>query len=219
MPAYRSEAEAEIRNEVVSRLRTLLPSCRIIHEINASSFGNRIDVLAVTEDRIAAVEIKSVKDTLKRLTDQIGAMRGVAHHTISALHEKFLIKDGEASPDWRNTAHIEDRTIYNRPNESGGSVLWTYPMKERIGFISSLEWNLKDWHEKSSLNLPPYALHMLWAAELKSICERNDIKKSGTMEVLRDRINWELSGVRQSLKKYAHICARVCVEADEPIPL
>jgi hypothetical protein len=44
---------------VVGHLRQLRPGCRIIHEINASSFGNRIDVLAVGESDLIAVEIKS----------------------------------------------------------------------------------------------------------------------------------------------------------------
>ena len=56
MPAYRSSAEGEIRVAVVERLREMMPGCRIIHEINAASFGNRIDVLAVGEKSLAAVE-------------------------------------------------------------------------------------------------------------------------------------------------------------------
>lgn len=71
MPAYRSEAEREVREAVVARLRLIRPDARIINEINASAFGNRIDVMAVSRTEIISVEIKSKKDKLSRLPKQI----------------------------------------------------------------------------------------------------------------------------------------------------
>ncbi len=93
MPAYRSSAEAEIRDAVVARIRKQRPGARIIHEINVSTYGpNRIDVLAVDRAEIIAVEIKSAKDKLDRLPAQIAAMRGAAHRVVAAIHEKFLVE-------------------------------------------------------------------------------------------------------------------------------
>ena len=66
MPAYRSEAEADVRDAVVARLRTIRPDARIMHEVNCSLFGpNRIDVIAVSPQEIISVEVKSAKDKLK----------------------------------------------------------------------------------------------------------------------------------------------------------
>lgn len=217
MPAYRSDAEAEIRNEVVTRLRQEFPSCRIIHEINASSFGNRIDVLAVTEDKIAAVEIKSAKDTLKRLPDQLSAMRGVAHYVVSAIHEKFL--EPVRTVDDRWSPEIADRTLYSAPQAASGSTVWAYPMRTRIGLIAESNWPMAGPWIKPTLNLPVYAIDMLWAAELKSACSRNKLKASGTMDVMKDRLRWNLTGETITREICAHLRARICVEADDPIPL
>ena len=37
MPAYRSSAEAEVRDAVVARLREIRPDARIMHEINCGA--------------------------------------------------------------------------------------------------------------------------------------------------------------------------------------
>lgn len=42
MPAYRSEAEGEVRQAVVEYLRIQRPNARIIHEINSSYGGRRV---------------------------------------------------------------------------------------------------------------------------------------------------------------------------------
>ena len=211
MPAYRSPEEKLIRDAAIDRLRELLPSARIIHEINAQSFGNRIDVLAVTEDRIVAVEVKSEKDTLKRLRDQISAMNGVAHHVITAMHEKFLTC---------NTQY-NGRNIWNVPEESLGSMPWVFPKAERHGLLAEeyTNWNVKDRFKKNVSCLPPYALHMLWADELKMICKRNGLKQTGTMEIIRDRITWNLTGADVTKNICAQLRARKCVEADNEIAL
>ncbi|WP_278118673.1 hypothetical protein [Mesorhizobium sp. WSM4887] len=83
MPAYRSSAEAEIRDAAVARLRQRRPNARIIHEINVSSNGpNRIDVLAVDRAEIIACEVKSAKDKLDRLPAQLtsSVRRGPSRH-------------------------------------------------------------------------------------------------------------------------------------------
>ncbi|WP_292173967.1 hypothetical protein [Mesorhizobium sp.] len=85
MPAYRSSAEADIRDAAVAKIRQRRPNARIIHEINVSSHGpNRIDVLAVDRAEIIACEVKSAKDKLDRLPAQVASMFGAAHHVIAA---------------------------------------------------------------------------------------------------------------------------------------
>lgn len=91
MPARRSDAEGEIRTDVVAWLRASRPLSRIIHEINVCEGGNRIDVIAVGAAEIIAVEIKSELDKLDRAPAQITAMRGVAHHVYTALHKRFMV--------------------------------------------------------------------------------------------------------------------------------
>ena len=130
MPAYRSSAEAEIRDAVVARIREQRPNARIIHEINVSTYGpNRIDLIAVDAAEIIAVEIKSAKDKLDRLPAQIEAMKRVAHHVIYAIHEKFLVE----YPTNRHVAHYErDGAFYMRDlpepyRYSHRGEAWIYP--------------------------------------------------------------------------------------------
>lgn len=93
MPAYRSDAEAEVRDAVVSRLRAIRPVARITHEVNCAVWGpNRIDVVAVSLSEIISIEVKSARDKLTRLPAQSESMRGMSHHVIAALHEKFLVE-------------------------------------------------------------------------------------------------------------------------------
>jgi hypothetical protein len=64
-----SAAEGRIRTKAEALLREHFPSARIIHEFDLG--GVRLDLAAVTENRLALVEIKSELDTLSRLDRQL----------------------------------------------------------------------------------------------------------------------------------------------------
>lgn len=191
MPAYRSDAEGEVRAAVVERLRKIRPEARIMHEVNASSFGNRIDVLAVSRAEIIAVEIKSAKDKLDRLKDQVAAMRGCAHHAIAAVHEKFSLSDVRNATGW-NAEH------------------WFYPAQ--IQYWSNPPVAV-------SRPLPAGALDMLWRNELLEMCGRFNVcvGKRPTMQQMVPALRWQLSGRDLTLGICAALRARKCIEADDPI--
>lgn len=65
-----SIAEARIREKAEAMLREHFPGARIVHEFDLG--GVRLDLAAITEDRLAMVEIKSELDTLSRLDRQLG---------------------------------------------------------------------------------------------------------------------------------------------------
>lgn len=204
MPAYRSSAEADIRGPVVERLREIIPGCRIIHEINAASFGNRIDVMAVGTDRIATVEIKSERDKLDRLEMQIRAMRSVSNMVYAALHEKFL-----------NPLHGG----FYPPEGASGAITWIWPVADRDGYIEcGSEWRERDWRKPLQC-LPPAALGMLWRNEVHDICRALGVKGAGqlTMEEARDHIVWRMTGREITHAICRTLRARKCVEADPEI--
>lgn len=207
MPAYRSEAEGEIRTEVVKRLRQMIPGCRIIHEINVESFGNRIDVLAVGEREMMAAEIKSKKDKLDRLPAQVRAMQSVSNHVFVAIHEKFLDE-------------MFDGCFYPPKAGIGRAISWVYPIKDRPGHIEvGSEWRASHWRPKNRLCLPHDALTMLWRGELQSACKQAKIKgaSSMNMDVAADALRWRFTGEQITRLICATLRARECVEADEPI--
>lgn len=212
MPAYRSDAEAEIRDPTVARLRELLPGCRIIHEIQSACQGpNRIDVLAVTETRIAAAEIKSAKDKLDRLPAQIDAMRGVGHHVIAALHAKFFEVTeyrgrALAVPDWKTTR---------------GAVVWGFGFEAAISEDSIAKSRpLSERWEKHARSLPQAAIEILWRDELREIAGRRLGIATSKLDMaqLRDAIRWSLTGAEITREICATLRARDCCEADPPIP-
>lgn len=205
MPAYRSSAEGEIRVAVVERLREIMPGCRIIHEINAASFGNRIDVLAVGEKSLAAVEIKSAKDKLDRLPDQIKAMSLVTPHVYAALHEKFLESGvGGTYP----------------PKQARGAITWAFPKAKRGGHVECSEvWRQRETWRKPSMSMPSGALLMLWREELHAICSGLSVKGCSklTMEEAADQIRWRMNGEQIAVAVCSALRARQCVEADPEI--
>lgn len=210
MPAYRSSAEAEIREAVVAHCRMIIPGCRIINEVNAASFGNRIDVLAVGEDDLLAVEIKSAKDKLDRLPDQIKAMRSVSNHVFAALHEKFLRPLGRPEHGYGLTV----------PDEASMAVVWVFPRVERKGHVECGEtWFPFNRFAKPRRCLPPGAIGMLWREELQSVAADLGVRGAGkfTMEEAIDAIRWNMTGEQITRTICRTLRARDCVEADPAI--
>lgn len=191
MPAYRSDAEREIRDAVVARLRWIRPGARIMHEVNASGFGNRIDVLAVDRAEIIAVEIKSAKDKLDRLAAQSAAMKGCAHHRIAAVHEKFDQREVRKALGW-------------------GETVWFYPADTAYWTEPRLA---------PATPLPPAAIDMLWREELLSMCGKFGVcvPKRSTMGCMIPALRWQLTGRDLTLGICAELRTRVCLEGDAPI--
>lgn len=210
MPAYRSPAEAEIRDAVVARVRQHRPDARIIHEINACDFGNRIDVLAVDRAEIIAIEVKSAKDKLDRLPAQIKAMNGAAHHVIAALHEKFLVP-----ARW---AHRVPGSV-EPPSEAKGATVWAFP---EAGAEVGRAYGCAAWEmPRLAINaaLPQGALRILWRDELYALCGqlRIDVGRRATMPEMSKALRWHCTGAELTRGICAALRARRCVEADPEI--
>ena len=191
MPAYRSDAEGEVRQAVVKRLRQIRPSARIMHEVNVSSFGNRVDVLAVDRAEIIAVEIKSAKDKLDRLKDQVAGMKRCAHHVVAAVHEKF------------DQREVRERLGYS-------NSLWWFPGDPQY-WQEPPAW--------PTIPLPSAALDMLWRDELLTMCGKYSVcvGKRPTMGHMIPALRWQLSGRDLTLGICAALRARRCIEADDHI--
>lgn len=82
-----SEAEVRIRDKAVALLREALPDARIIHEFDL--FGVRMDLAAVTPEEIVLVEIKSERDKLDRLANQISFATRIGGEVWVCYHEKW----------------------------------------------------------------------------------------------------------------------------------
>lgn len=209
MPAYRSPAEAEIRDAVVARIRQLRPGARIIHEINCGGQGtNRIDLIAVDPAEIIAVEIKSAKDKINRLPAQVKAMRGVSHHVIAALHEKFLVPS-----KWGREGSVE------APPEAKGATVWAYP---EAGSDAGRTYGCAAWeHPTPAIQsvLPSDAIWMLWRDELYELCGllQVPVPRRATMTTMAKQLRWLCTGRDLTRGICAMLRARRCIEADPEI--
>lgn len=209
MPAYRSSAEAEVRDAVVARLRRFRPDARIMHEINVAGTGsNRVDVLAVCRAEIIAVEVKSARDKLDRLPDQIEAMRGAAHHVIAAIHEKHLVK----KPD----QYSSDTTIGIPRAFTRGADSWIFPELQRPG-----QWDHRWVDPIPALTraLPAAALSMLWQVELWELCGSlgMSMTRRATMAHMTNALRWSATGAQITKGICAALRARNATEADPPV--
>lgn len=223
MPAYRSSAEAEIREAVVARLRELRPAARIIHEINASGQGsNRMDMIAVDRAEIIAVEIKSAKDKLDRLRDQLAAMRKCSHLTIAAIHDKFLVeqKTHPRAQHYERDGEFYLKTYPNNWDYSGET--WVFPRIRRAldptWYHDGLErWDLRQ--RRLDAPLPEGALDLLWREELKILCSalRVSTSRKSTMPEMVAALRWHSTGKELTQGICWLLRARECCEADAAI--
>lgn len=213
-----SKAEREIREAVVAKLRLLRPKARIIHEVNSGGMGSRrTDVMAVDVDEITTVEIKSKKDKLDRLADQIPAMRGTAHHVVVAYHECFLV---ERETNVHRAMYEREGRYYmkTRPDAVPYSVYgWCYPESDTCSGFDPHNWSLP----AKSLNvaLPDSALHMLWRDELYDMCRTLavGVPKRATMPIMFRALRWHATGRDITRGICAALRRREFAEADPPI--
>lgn len=227
MKHTRSSAEWEIREAVVARMRELLPSARIVHELNVASTGsNRIDVAAVSAEHIIAVEIKSAKDKLARLDEQWQAFNACCHLVLVAAHDKHFV-------DWRSEHWRDDvpsERHLNHPLFLGdrwrrAHYVWPYPRPNRPiagpwtpvaeTWTIPRQFLLGRPKQPRAYNL----LDMLWAAELRDECNQHRIANSSrsTREHMIEDLCWHLTGREIAAAVCRQLRGRVMAEADAPI--
>lgn len=207
----RSSDEQEIRNAVVLRLRELMPTARIVHELNVAGQGsNRIDVAAIDAHHIVGVEIKSRKDVLKRIDEQWKTFNEVCHLVIVAAHEKHFARFREDY--W--SADREDILDLNHSIFFGHSRwrknVWRYPRPDYQALHQYTRTDGDDWRfdRLKALHRIPKStslLGMLWASELQSECNKHRIScnsRSTRWDMIHD-MAWLMSG-----KEVAHAVCR-----------
>ncbi|MEM9845533.1 MAG: NERD domain-containing protein [Pseudomonadota bacterium] len=209
MPAHRSEAEALIRNDVVAKLRRIRPGARIMHEVNIASGQNRVDVMAVDRAEIIMVEIKSERDKLDRLPEQVASMECSAHHVIAALDRKFM----------------PDIDSLSRPRLEGlpyDLIYWWHPGARDMAEAHhpAFTWREPDVADSLQVALPIGALSLLWRDELAALCAELRVPAGAraNMSQMCAALRWMASGREITLGICRELRRRdKCAEADPPI--
>lgn len=179
-----SVAEERIRAKVEAALRREFPDARIVHELNMSQGGIRLDLAAVRPDGITLVEIKSERDVLKRLRDQITAARRVTGDVRVYAAEKH--RAGLVNAHRHHLADADGKTIYDwvegkggrrsghtRPNPAYIADLFKCRVliEKEEGFVWCEEMHPSWWHRwmfEYSAD-PRQLVELLWAEELRTL--------------------------------------------------
>jgi hypothetical protein len=204
-----SSSERAIRDYAAGRLREMLPDARIIHELVVG--GCRADLAAVQPERITLVEIKSEKDTLKRLPEQIRQFERAAHDVIIIAHER-----------WFNTIPYNNGAPRFVPGddlrEHGGiHNVWAYPEDHSRP-------NYNRWVVSPYLGWRPEPhaarlLELLWKSELLTEAFRHRISATSrtTVTTLIHDLAWHMTGAEIARAVCRQLRQRAFPEADAPI--
>ncbi|WP_299378019.1 hypothetical protein [uncultured Kiloniella sp.] len=203
-----SSHEKEIRDAVVIKLRELFPSARIIHELNTGHGSNRVDLAAVTTSQIITAEIKSEKDTLKRLPRQVKQFKSCSHVTIVAAHAKFF----------ETFSYFNNRDLGFRAKEPLAAVNaleWCYPIPDYIRYphvwdIPASQYRNPDTRE---------VLKLLWREELITESRKHGIsvKTRDTKTDLMNAMYLHMTGLEISKAACRQLRQREFAEADPQI--
>lgn len=204
-----SSSEREIRDYAADRLRQKLPEARIIHELVVG--GCRADLAAVEPERITLVEIKSERDTLKRLPQQVRHFERASHAVLVIAHARWF--------DTTPYHNGRDRFVPIRElsDGAGSSSIWAYPEEADRPMYGA--WAMPRYW---SAQIQPHAaclLELCWKAELLSECHRHRIaasSRSNCTDMIRD-MAWHMTGAEIARAVCRQLRGREFPEADAPI--
>lgn len=183
-----SAAEERIRAKAEAALREAWPSARVVHELMLRQGGCRVDLAAITPDRLIVVEVKSERDVLDRLKRQAEQAVEVADGFCVALAEKH----------WRKA--WEDRHV---------SISDAAP---EDGILLNLQRNQRRVYEATCNS--PARLDMLWASELRRVA-MSGAKAARGYSILK--ASDELPGAEVRRRVCAALRARPFPRGDPPV--
>lgn len=174
--------EQAMRDMIVPRLRQDYPEARIVHELPLRYSTNRIDLAAITPDRIIAVEVKSSRDEMRRLERQVRAFLPVSPKIIVALAPKWLRK-----PKGAKLSVAEE--ILGRIGR-----VETWAVCAETATLDKVDGGTHALATPWSAQL----LDMLWRAELEAIATEYGVavKRRPSHSVLRDACEAALTGTQ-----------------------
>lgn len=208
-----SSDEREIRDAVAAWLRAEFRDGRVIHELNCGHGKNRIDVACVTMSKIISVEIKSKKDSLKRLPAQINAFRECSHTVIAVCDEKFF---EEFDYHKGGTGFRKNKELRQA---AGHTLTWCWPRPDGDGW-ERFGWILSDHHRDEKPDTRAL-LVLLWTAELRAAAMDHGLGDKGVKRMpgyKLAKLLWsELSGSQIEDAVCKALRQRKFAEADDAI--
>lgn len=193
-------------------LRQALPEARVIHELAAN--GCRIDVAAVTQDRLYFFELKSERDKLERLPSQVKHFALCSHATFVVLHAKWFDRTPHSNGSARCASPLFDGShLVN---------IWAYPINTAANTpqASFYDWLLPHQHPRVNASHPiaQRMLGLLHKPELLTVADLHGLRPVPTTNVhdLIETLALELTGRQVVRAVCQHLRQRRFAYADPP---
>lgn len=199
-----SAAEERIRAKAEALLRRLFPDARIIHELVLQQGGCRIDLAAVGRSFIAAIEIKSERDVLARLPEQVAAAMAVTDLFGVCIAAKHADK---VAASWHRRDDAKVRLPIN-----ANLLVETEDGFETECTPFDTGWLGAQRHHPRLCN-PAARLEMLWADELRLI-SRSRLPRQPAKHLICETMTGR--EIREAV--CAALRARGFPRADPPLP-
>ena len=165
VPHNRSSEELAMRTLLDPVLRRRWPAARIVHELPLRYSTNRIDMAAITETEIVAVEIKSSRDTMTRLAAQIAGFLPISGRIIVALAPKWNVDLPMKWNDARTIGSSQFTEAQSIIREAGQHKVWTWTVCHETGAVSEFD----GWHHHMEIPWSVRLLDILWVQELQRV--------------------------------------------------
>ena len=211
MDLMASDAEKEIRDTLVDWLGQHRPNNRTVHELNTAGTGSlRVDVASIGEHELLLFEIKSRKDKLDRLKNQVPAFVCRSHRTIVVADQKwFSVKD----------EYGYSRLVPHDDLQPKNALIWIYPYDPDDKRNFHFKWELKAWRRGY---VEPHAhrvLEMLWREELKQECDlfRVSVGSRATRRQMIQELVLKLNGAEIRKAVCRQLRSRPWLKGDETI--
>lgn len=159
-----SSAEEAIRSDLEAWLHQNMPAARVIHELVVG--GCRADVAAIEPTRISLFEIKSERDTLDRLKEQVRQYSRSSHWCVVVAARKWFDE----------TPYDNGRPRLAWGHESIASAdVWCHPQPVE-NFPADYRWRVHGFAPRHTRR--PHTMHMLdmlWRDELVAEAARHRV--------------------------------------------
>lgn len=215
-----SDAEERIRAKTEAELRRLYPNARIIHELVLETGVSRLDLAAVTPDKLVVVEIKSERDTLSRLPAQIAKAHEIACETwvvVADRHRAALEHMAERTSWGEEHPRKPPLTGRWRENWSNPDFLPGLDRCRRM-FETEAGFDVKpalSWHQR--VTDPRAVFDVLWAQERRDAVNRYGagVSKGATCDFTHQWAVENMTGVQIRKEVCRALRGRSFARADE----
>lgn len=157
-PGRAARSELALRNAMEDLMRQRLPGARMCHEMVMGEGRVRADLVAIGETHMAAVEVKGHSDDTMRLLHQVGMYQ-------LCVPEVWMVVDRKHEHDGHLIRHLLPCVGLAVADGAAHLDLEWKPDERPVSFDVLAE-------PTPRAPVPRMTLEMLWAAELRWLCER-----------------------------------------------